>query len=66
MKYASKSAYRAYFAEIVDYVKMAYFLRIVNIDKGNFSRFMKGADWDYLISQEKLDKLFTEIHEKIT
>lgn len=66
MKYASKTDYRNYFANIVDYVRMSYFLKQVRIDKGNFSRFMKGSEFDYLISWDKLDSLFEVVNKKIT
>jgi hypothetical protein len=62
----SKAMYRAYFADVVLWLKMNYFLKRANVDQPNFSRFMKGEEYDYLISVEKLEALYKVVHEKIT
>lgn len=61
----SKSDYRQYFANVKDWLKMNYFLKIANVDQPNFSRFMKGDQWDYLISKEKLERLYEVIQKKL-
>jgi len=62
----SKTEYRSYFASVSDYVKMSYFLRKCNVNHSNFSRFMKGQEYDYLISWDKLDSLYLEVSKKFT
>lgn len=62
----SKAEYRAYFADVSVFLRMQYFLDKAGIHKSNFSRFMKDQMFDYLISLEKLDSLYQEIHAKIT
>lgn len=64
--FASKSDYRAYFAGVQIYVKMSYFLKLANINHSNFSRFMKGYPYDYLIPFDKLERLYQEVKLKIT
>jgi hypothetical protein len=62
----SKSMYRAYFADVVVWLKMNYFLKKANVDQPNFSRFMKSSAYDYLISVEKLEALKRVVQDKIT
>jgi len=62
----SKTDYRSYFASVWDYVKMSYFLKQCHVNQPNFSRFMKGSEYDYLISWDKLENLYQEISKKIT
>lgn len=64
--FASKADYRNYFAGVSVYLKMVYFLKQVGINQANFSRFMKGKPYDYLINNEKLDDLYQAIRLKIT
>lgn len=64
--FASKSDYRAYFAGVSSYVKINYFLKKAGVNQPNFSRFMKGSPYDYLISLEKLEKVYQEVRMKIT
>ena len=64
--FRSKSGYRTYFADVSVFLRMQYFLDRAGIHKSNFSRFMKDQTFDYLISIEKLDLLYQEIHAKVT
>jgi hypothetical protein len=64
--FESKAEYRSYFANVCIYLKMNYFLKQTRIDQGNFSRFMKGHEYEYLISWEKLQSLYEAIQMKIT
>lgn len=52
-----KYSYREYFANVSCFLKMNKFLKMVNIPSGTFSYFMKGPEYDMLISIEKLECL---------
>lgn len=62
----TKSDYRQYFNNIRVWVKMNYFLKQCNIDSSNFSRFLKGEPYDYLISIDRLECLSNLINQKLT
>lgn len=62
----SKSAYRQYFANVKMWLKMNYFLKNSGVDQPNFSRFLRSEEFDYLISLEKLHRLYEEIQKKLT
>lgn len=55
----SKNEYRSFFAYVCKFLKMARFLSVAGISPVNFSRFMKGPDWNYEIFLEKLDNLYS-------
>lgn len=52
-----KCSYREYFANVSQYLKMNKFLKMAKIPCGTFSYFMKGPEYDMLISVEKLEFL---------
>lgn len=62
----AKADYRQYFASVKMWLKMNYFLKQVNIDSSNFSRFLRSDEHDYLVSIDKLNKLYEEIQKKLT
>lgn len=66
MKYSSKNYYREYFASVKDMIKFKYFLNQCNISRSNFSHFMKGQEYDMLLSVEKLDLLTRTIDSEIS
>ena len=51
----TKSDYRSYFVQCMQFLKIRYFLDLADINSSNFSRFIHGLDWT--ISIEKLDYL---------
>lgn len=61
-----KSDYRQYFNDVKVWVKMNYFLQQCSIDSSNFSRFLKGEPYDYLISLDRLSHLYDLIQRKLT
>lgn len=61
----SKSSYREYFANVRLYIIMKPFLQKAGITNSNFSYFMKGPEYDFLISVEKLNSLKNALQEVI-
>jgi hypothetical protein len=61
----NKAEYRSYFSSVREFLKMSYFLRGANVNHSNFSRFMKGKEYDYLVSREKLEYLHDLIRSKV-
>lgn len=57
----SKNEFRTFFAQCKPFLKFKYFLHLADIDPANFSRFMKGNEWDYEMSLDSLNKLYTVI-----
>lgn len=60
-----KNSYRKFFANVKQYIKIKYFLDRNNINQSQFSRFMKGQAFDYEMSMNKLELLYTDIMETI-
>ena len=64
-----KYSYREYFASVSGMLKMKYFCEKAGVSPVAFSRFMKGPDFDWCLSVEKLQKLqdtiISELSEKI-
>lgn len=61
----SKSSYREYFASVRLYVIMKPFLQKAKITNYNFSYFMKGPEYDHLISISKLSTLKSILQETL-
>lgn len=57
----SKAEYRTYFAECMNYVKMKNVLHDMGMTPTNFYRFMKGSNWDYMMSVEMLDRIYRQV-----
>ena len=55
--YMNKADYRQYFGAIKPYVKFSNFLKMANVNSANFCYFMKGSDYDFMLSETKLDAL---------
>lgn len=53
----NKADYRQWFGEVKPYVKFSKFLKMANVNSANFSYFMKGSDYDFMLSESKLDTL---------
>jgi hypothetical protein len=64
--FASKSDYRSYFANVSVWIKMNYFLKLAGVNQSSFSRFMKDQKFEYMVSLQKLERLYQEISSKIT
>jgi predicted transcriptional regulator len=47
-------------------LKMKYFLKIANIPESTFSKFLRDEYYNELLSVQKLEKLISVIHEKLT
>lgn len=60
-----KAFYRNAFASMLPMINISYFLKLVGIQKSNFSLFMKGSENDGYISIEKLNELMLCISEYI-
>ena len=54
----TKNEFRSFFAQCKPFLKIKYFLNLADISPVNFSRFMKGSEWDYEMSLESLNKLY--------
>lgn len=52
-----KDDYRSFFAKCKQMLKMKYFLNVADISPVSFSRFMKGTDFNWCLSVEKLKTL---------
>ena len=61
-----KCSYREYFANVSQFLKMNKFLKMARIPNGTFSYFMKGSEYDMLISIEKLETLKNIIEIKLS
>lgn len=57
----SKGDYRSFFASVKHFVKINYFLKLENINQSQFSRFMKGDLFDYEMSLDSLDRLYSSV-----
>lgn len=53
--------YRASLNEIKRYVKLGVFADEVGVSRSNLSTFLKGSEYDFLVSFEKLDMLYKHI-----
>ena len=52
-----KNQYREFFNQVKFFIKFQPFLDILNINKSAFSRFMKNDNFNYEISDSKLNEL---------
>lgn len=59
----NKSSYRASLNDIKQYVKLGVFADEVGISRSNLSVFLKGSEYDFMISIEKLDMLYRRISD---
>lgn len=57
----TKNDYREFFVQCKPFIRFNYFLRKCRISPVNFSRFLKGNEWNYEISLDKLRILYEEI-----
>lgn len=57
----SKNDYRIFFANVKKYFKLTVFCKENNISLSNFSNFMKGSEYDFLISTSKLNALYESV-----
>ena len=53
----TKVDYRQWFNEIKPFVKFSNFLKMADVNSANFSYFMKGSDYDFMLSESKLAHL---------
>lgn len=63
--YMTKDSYREYFANVKRYVKFRPFLTDLNIVGSQFSLFMRGSDYNWTMSVEKLDCLYNLVHDTL-
>jgi len=57
----SKDDYRSFFANVKAFLKMSYFLKRNGLAPSTFTLFMKGSDFDYMISLERLNAIYSDI-----
>lgn len=61
-----KDALRGYFATcMLCGLKMSQYCKVTGIDQGNFSRFMKGSEFNFLLPVEKLRLMQSTIQANI-
>ena len=58
----TKNEYRAFFAECKPFLKLKNFCELAGVNPVSLSRFMKGQEWDYEMSLQKLNELYIVIH----
>lgn len=58
----TKDSYREYFANVKRYVKFRPFLIDCDIVSSQFSLFMRGSEYNWTMSIEKLDLLYNHVH----
>lgn len=56
-----KSFYRTSFNDLKKYVKLGVFCDDIGLSRSSLTMFLKGDQFDYYISQEKLDMLYNNI-----
>lgn len=49
----TKNSYREYFADVQRYVKITKIIDDIGENRSNYSKFMKGPDFDFFLSIEK-------------
>ena len=59
----SKDDYYSFFAECKPYIKFNTFLKECGISSSAFSKFLKGKQFYYEISEDKLKRLYDDITE---
>lgn len=59
----SKNDYYSFFAQCKRYIKFKPFLDECNISSSAFSKFLKGEQFYYEVSENKLKKLYDSITE---
>lgn len=52
-----KDHYRDFLNQIKPVIKLNFFARLVGINSGSLSMFMKGPEYDHVISEEKLGEM---------
>ena len=57
----TKNDYRLFFAECKPVLRLAYFLKRNGLAPSTFSIFMKGKEFDYMISLDRLQALYADI-----
>lgn len=57
----TKAEYRTWLCGIKPYVKLKPFVNMVNISASCLSYFMKGSEYDCLLSLDKLSQLYSVI-----
>ena len=61
----SKNEYRSFFAECMPFLKLKYFCNQVGLSNATLSMFMRGNQFDYMISLDKLNDLYSAITCKL-
>lgn len=59
----SKNDYRSFFANVRNVIKIRHFLKIVGIPESTFSLFMRGEEWNYMLSIDRCNTLYDTIME---
>lgn len=57
----TKNSYREFFANVKPFLKLNYFCKLSGVSQVSLSRFMKGSEWNYEISEERLHVLYSAI-----
>lgn len=58
---ALKETYRFAYRDIMSFIKMNYFLKRNKISQSAFSKFLKGSEYNFLISTDKLGAMWEDI-----
>lgn len=62
----SKSNYRLFFAQCKHLLRMVKFCEKANVNPVCFSRFMKGEEFNYYLSLEKLQDLYNVVIDELS
>ena len=62
----NKSEYRRYFASCMNYVKITKIAKEAGIHVSNMSKFLKGSEYDFLMSEEKCRILYNAINDTLS
>lgn len=55
----TKDSYREFFANVKPILKLNYFCKLSGVSQVSLSRFMKGSEWNYEISEDRLHLLYS-------
>lgn len=58
---ALKETYRSAYKDIMPFIKMNYFIKRNKISQSAFSKFLKGPEYNFLISVDKLGAMWQDI-----
>lgn len=61
----TKKEYRSFFANVKSFLRLSYFLKRNGLAASTFSLFMRGDEFDYMISLDRLHLLYVDICDTV-